>query len=100
MRGRLRDWEIRSGRWTKKTARITLFRAGILFHIRPLFAIGGALGAAVAQLLYTETVTGSNPVVPTIPRFLTRRDTAGQGVHFRLTRISIKLLPRHRFVAL
>jgi len=38
--------------------------------------------------------------VPTIPRFLTRRDTAGQGVHFRLTRISIKLLPRHRFVAL
>ena len=28
---------------------------------------GGALGAVVAQLLYTETVAGSNPAVPTIP---------------------------------
>ncbi len=35
---------------------------------------GRALGAAVAQLLYTETVAGSNPAAPTIPVRKTLRD--------------------------
>jgi hypothetical protein len=44
--------------------------AAVLFHFsffifHSTFPLGRAIGAVVAQLLYTETVGGSNPSSPT-----------------------------------